>query len=107
MPQHSYALGEQPWTQLPDGRSVAVTFKGCLNNASELPLRGAQLGDEYTVGNVQWILATIPNSNRVGWIDPPASNQPKVRRAFRVDSVEVRRAKMVVPRAELVKLSGN
>jgi hypothetical protein len=37
-------------------------------------------------------------------VDPPGGDQSEVRRALPVDSVEVRRAKMVVPRAELVQL---
>jgi hypothetical protein len=41
---------------------------------------------------------------RTSWVWQTA--QPEVRRALPIDTVEVRRAEFVVPRAELVRLPG-
>jgi hypothetical protein len=91
---------------MPDGNRVATTFKGYLSDVSQLPHRGAQLGDMCGVGHNLWVPTKPANSYEVGWVDPPG-DQSEVRRALPVDSVEVRRAKMVIPRAELVRLSGD
>jgi hypothetical protein len=32
-----------------------------------------------------WVLTTVPNSHRVGWVDPPAGGDSEVRRALPVD----------------------
>ena len=55
-------------------------------------------------GATFWVLTRVPHSYRIGWVDPPGDGT-EVQRALPGDKVEVRRAKMVVPRAELVQLS--
>jgi hypothetical protein len=105
-PQH--VIGSQQMTTMPDGSRLITTFRGYLGNVDELPLRGGQLGDMWGLwtagGPTFWVLTTVPNSHRIGWVDPPGDGT-EVRRALPADNVEVRRAKMVVPRAELVQLS--
>jgi hypothetical protein len=98
-----HQIGEQQMTRMPDGSTVATTFKGYLSDVSQLPLHGGQIGDMWAIGNNLWILTTPANSYRVGWVDPPG-DQPEVRRALPVDHVDVRRAHLVVPKAELVQL---
>ncbi len=87
-------IGAQQMLEMPDGSRVWTTFKGNLHDVSELPPHGSQIGDMYGIGGNLWILTTIPNSNRVGWVDPPdnQSRAPEVRRA--------------ILHAKLVKLSG-
>jgi hypothetical protein len=100
-------IGAQRMTTMPDGSTVPTTFKGHLSDVSQLPYHGAQIGDMWGVGHNLWVLTTPANSYKVGWVDPPVGDEPEVRRALPVDSVEVRRAEMVIPRAELVRLSGD
>jgi hypothetical protein len=102
-PVPQYSSGQ--WLTLPDGRSVFAVFKGYLSSVDQLPRTGGQLGDEYAIGSTGWILTTASaNTSRVGWVDPPVSAQTQVRRAQPVDSVLVRRAESVTPRAQLVRL---
>jgi hypothetical protein len=51
-----------------------------------------------------WVLTTPVGSSQIGWVDPPGSEGPEVRRALPVDNVLVRRARFVVPRAELMRV---
>jgi hypothetical protein len=102
VPVPKHQIGEQRITTMPDGSVVATTFKGYLSDVSQLPIHSGQLGDMWAIGQNLWVLTTPADSYRVGWVDPPG-DQGEVRRALPVDSVEVRRAKMVVPRAELVR----
>jgi hypothetical protein len=89
---------------MPDGARVWTTFKGELNDVSQLPIKSGQTGDMWAIGNNFWVLTTPLGSFRQGWVDPPGDEQLQVPRALPVDSIEVRRAKMVVPRAELVRV---
>ena len=101
-PAPQQQTGTQQMTTMPDGSQVLTTFKGYLSDVSQLPHYGAQLGDMWGVGTNLWVLTTPAGSYRVGWVDPPG-DQSEVRRALPVDTVEVRRGKMVVPRAALVQ----
>jgi hypothetical protein len=101
-PQH--VIGSQQMTTMPDGSQLVTTFKGYLGNVDELPLHGGQLGDMWGVGNNFWVLTRVTNSYRIGWVDPPGDGT-EVQRAAPADNAQVRRAKLVVPRAELVQLS--
>ena len=98
-------IGSQQLTTMPDGNQLPTTFKGRLNDVSELPRHGAQTSDMWGIGHNLWVLTAPVGAYKVGWVDPPAGEEPEVRRASRVDSVQVRRAKLVVPRAELVQLA--
>ena len=100
-PQH--VIGTQQMTTMPDGSRLITTFRGYLGNVDELPLHGGQRGDMWVVGSNFWVLTTPLGSFRPGWVDPPGYDT-EVQRAAPADNVEVRRAKMVVPRAELVQL---
>jgi hypothetical protein len=103
LPQH--AVGTQQMTTMPDGSQLLTTSKGYLSDVSQLPLHGAQLGDDWAIGNNFWVLTRGGNSQVQGWVDPPVEVSPtEVRRALPVDNVEVRRAHLVVPKAELVQL---
>ena len=84
--------------------SIDLQVEEYLGSVDELPLHGGEPGDMWGVGQNFWVLTTPLGSFRQGWVDPPGGDQSEVRRALPVDSVEVRRAKMVVPRAELVQL---
>ena len=92
----NHVVGDRRMTTMPDGSQLVTTFRGYLGNVDELPLHGGQLGDMWGVGNNFWVLTRVPNSYRIGWVDPPGNGTE-------VDNVEVRRAEMVVPRAEFVK----
>ena len=98
-------IGARQVTTMPDCSTAPTTFKGYLSYVSQLPHRGAQTGDMWGIGHNLWVLTTLANSYKVGWVDPPG-DESEVRRALPVDSVEVRRAKMVMQRAELVRLPG-
>ena len=87
-------IGARQLTAMPDGSTVPTTFKGYLSDVSQLPHHGAQIGDMWGIGHNLWVLTTPANSYRVGWVEPPG-DESEVRRALAVDSVEVRRAKMV------------
>lgn len=124
-PRAQWMMGSRQVLTLPNGTTLPTVFKGYLSEVSDLPLHGSQLGDMWGVGPNLWVLSTIPNSSRVGWVDPPADeqlathaltpdgvvrratmvggDQLEVRRALSVQPLQVRRAKMVVPRAQLVK----
>jgi hypothetical protein len=103
-PQH--VIGSQQMTTMPDGGRVLTTFRGYLGNVDELPRRGGQFGDMWGVwtagGPTFWVLSTVPNSHRIGWVDPPGDGA-EVQQASPADNAQVRRAEMVVPRAEFVK----
>jgi len=102
LPQH--AIGAQQMTTMPDGSQLLTTFKGYLSDVSQLPPHGAQLGDAWAIGNNFWVLTRVGNSQAQGWVDPPVEvSATEVRRALPVDNVEVRRAHLAVPRAELVQ----
>ena len=106
LPQH--ATGTQQMTRMPDGSQLLTTFKGYLSDVSQLPLHGAQMGDAWAIGNSLWVLTRVGNSQVHGWVDPPVEVPTvEVRRAVPVDNVEVRRAHLVVPKAELVQLPGD
>jgi hypothetical protein len=95
----NHVIGSQQMTTMPDGSRLITTFQGYLGNVDELPLHGGRLGDMWGVGNSFWVLTRVANSHRIGWVDPPGDGtevQP-------ADNTQVRRAEMVVPRAELVK----
>lgn len=102
LPQH--AIGTQQMTTMPDGNQLLTTFKGYLSDVSQLPPHGAQLGDAWAIGNNLWVLTRVGNSQVQGWVDPPVEvSAAQVRRALPVDNVDVRRAHLVVPKAELVQ----
>ena len=68
-------MGSRQVLTLPNGTTLPTVFKGYLSEVSDLPLHGSQLGDMWGVGPNLWVLSTIPNSSRVGWVDPPADEQ--------------------------------
>lgn len=58
---------------MPDGRILGTTYRGELQNVSQLPRRGASLGDMwYTRADGHcWVLAPIyAGSQTTGWVDP-------------------------------------
>jgi hypothetical protein len=99
-------VGTQRMVTIPDGGPVSTTFKGYLSDVSQLPVHGGQMGDMWAIGNNYWILTTVPGSFRQGWVDPPGDGV-EVRRALPIGDAAVRRAKLVAPRAELLRLPGN
>ncbi|HKB99847.1 MAG TPA: hypothetical protein VKD23_13785 [Terriglobales bacterium] len=92
-------IGSRQVLTLLDGTTLPTVFKGYLSDMSKLPLYGSKIGDMYGVGGNLWVLSTIPNTSRVGWVDPPEASHLD---QGSPDSVEVRRAKLVVPRAQPV-----
>lgn len=118
-PTTHYEIGSRQMLTLPDGTTLPTVFRGYLSDAGDLPLHGSQIGDMYGIGPNLWVLSTIANSTRVGWVDPPeahdqSANQSRaaqvlraqivVPRAQPVGSARLRRAKLVVPHAQLVNL---
>jgi hypothetical protein len=75
MPALHYEIGSRQVLTLPDGTILPTVFKGYLSGVSKLPLHGSGIGDMYGVGDGLWVLSTIPNTSRVGWIDPPPGDQ--------------------------------
>ena len=60
-------------------------------------------------GNLAWAACTGSRATAIvasQSVTAQPSAQPEVRRALPIDTVEVRRGELVVPRAELVRLSG-
>jgi hypothetical protein len=60
-------------------------------------------------GNLAWAACTGSRAAAIvasQSVTAQPSAQPEVRRALPIDTVEVRRGELVVPRAELVRLSG-
>jgi len=100
-PRAQWVIGSQQLLTLPQGNTLATVFKGYLSDVSQLPLHGSQIGDMWAVGNNFWILSPVAGTSRVGWVDPPADEQ--VATQFSAEPLQVRRAKKVVPRAQLVK----
>jgi hypothetical protein len=66
----SHVVGSRQVLTLPNGTTLPTVFKGYLSEVSGLPLRGSRIGDMYGIGPNLWVLSTIPNSSRVGWVDP-------------------------------------
>ena len=97
-------IGTQRVVRMPDGSTVWTTFKGYLALVSQLPIHGSQRGDMWAVGDNYWVLTTPLGSFRQGWVDPPGDGA-EIRRSLPRDGVMVRRAKLVVPRAELLRLA--
>ena len=91
---------------MPGGSTVWTTFKGYLTDVSQLPIHGGQRGDMWAIGDNYWILTTPLGSFRQGWVDPPGDGV-EGERALPLEGALVRRAKLVVPRAELLRLPGN
>jgi hypothetical protein len=56
----------------------------------------------HVVFGGRWVLTAPAGAYKVGWVDPPIGGEPEVQRALPIDNVLVRRAKLIVPRAELV-----
>ena len=59
-------IGELRIESLPDGRVVAVTFRGPVK---DLP-KSAEIGDEFESGGGQWIWITPPGATHPAWVDP-------------------------------------
>jgi hypothetical protein len=83
-------IGSRQVLTLLDGTTLPTVFKGYLPDVSKLPLHGSKIGDMYGVGGNLWVLSTIPNTSRVGWVDPPEASHLD---QGSPDNVEVRRAK--------------
>jgi hypothetical protein len=56
-------------------------------------------------GNLAWAACTGSRATAIV-ATQPVTAQPEIRRALPIDTVEVRRGELVVPRAELVRLPG-
>lgn len=69
---HVRPIGSVENDGMPDGRVLTTRYMGELSGASSLPTRGANLGDMWFTQNDGhcWVLAPIPGSSTVGWIDP-------------------------------------
>jgi hypothetical protein len=69
---HIRGIGTVENDRMPDGRVLTTRYMGELSSTAHLPTRGAQLGDMWFTRNDGhcWVLAPLPGSSTVGWIDP-------------------------------------
>jgi hypothetical protein len=69
---HVRPIGTVENDRMPDGRVLTTRYMGELSGAGSLPTRGANLGDMWYTQNDGhcWVLAPLPGSSTVGWIDP-------------------------------------